>query len=55
MGTLAYHAPYLGLLEYDEPWLICALRQIRGVAGLPSVDMLIIIIMVKIMFSIVGL
>jgi hypothetical protein len=46
MVTMAYHLPYFGLLECDEPWLICAGRKMRGVVGLPSVDMLIIIIMV---------
>jgi hypothetical protein len=46
MVTMAYHLPYSGLLECDEPWLICAGRKMRGVVGLPSVDMLIIIIMV---------
>jgi hypothetical protein len=46
MVTMAYHLPYSGLLECDEPWLICVGRKIRGVVGLPSVDMLIIIIMV---------
>jgi hypothetical protein len=43
MVTRAYHLPYFGLLECDEPWLI---QQMRGVAGMPSVDVLIIIIMV---------
>jgi hypothetical protein len=46
MVRIAYHLPYSGLLECDQPWLICAGRQIGGVVGLPSVDMLIIIIMV---------
>jgi hypothetical protein len=46
MVTLAYHAPYPGLLECDEPWLICAGRQIRGAVGLLSVEVLIIIMMV---------
>jgi hypothetical protein len=44
--TIAYHPPYFGLLECDEPLLMFAGRKMRGAAGLPSVDMLIILIMV---------
>jgi hypothetical protein len=46
MVTIAYHPPYSRLLECDEPWLICVGRQMKGAAGLPSMDMQIIIIMV---------
>jgi len=51
---MAYRLPYSGVFECDEAWLTCIGRKIRGVVGIPSIDMLIII-MVKIMFSIVGL
>jgi hypothetical protein len=44
--TIVYHLPYRGLFECDEPWLIYARRQTKGVAGLPFVDMPIIIITV---------
>jgi hypothetical protein len=46
MVIIAYDLPYSGLLVCDEPWLIYAGRKTRGVVGLPSVGMLIIIIMV---------
>jgi hypothetical protein len=44
MVTIFYHLPYSRLLECDELWLIYVGRKMRGVDGLPSVDMLIIII-----------
>jgi hypothetical protein len=54
MVMLAYHLPYTELPGCDEPWLICSCkRYLRGAVGLPSVDMLIII-MVGIIVSIVG-
>jgi hypothetical protein len=46
MVTLAYHAPYPGLHDCDEPWLMQLGGKSGGLFGLPSVDMLIIIIMV---------
>jgi hypothetical protein len=51
---MAYHLPYFGFLEYDEPWLICVGRKIMGVVEPPYVYMLVII-MVMIMFSIAGI
>jgi hypothetical protein len=54
MVTLAYHLPYTELSVFDEPWLLCSCkRKMRGVVGIPYVEMLIII-MVKIIVSIAG-
>jgi hypothetical protein len=54
MVTLAYHLPYIKLSRCDELGSSVAVRgNLSGVVGLPSVDMLILI-MVRIIVSIVG-
>jgi hypothetical protein len=54
MVMMAYHFPYTKLSVCDEPWLICIYKKyLRGTAGLPFVDTLIII-MVRIIVSIAG-